>query len=202
MKIEENTGIHNVYINLGASNHTKHTRSKNDFYATPPLAVKQLLEVENFNTNVWEPTCGMNHIVNELRKKDYNVKCSDIIKMVDDPNIEIIDFLSYDGKWEGDIITNPPFKYANEFVNKALDIVNKGSKIAMFLKIQFLEGVKRYEIFQKNPPKIIYVASKRYGCSEDGKFNTEGNTGSAICYCWYIWEKGYQGDPIIKWINT
>ncbi len=202
MKNEENSSIHNVYVNLGASNHTKHNRSKNDFYATPPLAVRQLLELEKFNNHIWEPACGMNHIVDEFRNKGYNVKCSDIIKMVDDPTIEIIDFLSYDGKWDGDIITNPPFKYANEFVNKALDIVNKGSKIAMFLKIQFLEGTKRYEIFQKNPPKIIYVASKRYGCSENGKFNTEGNTVSAICYCWYIWEKGYQGDPIIKWINT
>lgn len=193
--------IHNVYVGLGSSNHTEHIRSKNDFYATPPLAVKHLLDVEDFNNNVWEPACGMNHIVNELRYRAYNVKCSDINKMVDDPYIEIIDFLNFEGKWDGDIITNPPFKYANEFVTKALEVVKEGAKVAMFLKIQFLEGTKRMKIFKENPPKIVYVASRRYGCSETGEFDENGNAGSAICYCWYIWEKGFKGDPIIKWIN-
>ncbi len=193
--------IHNVYVGLGASNHTINERSENDFYATPPLAIKHLLDIEDFNNNVWEPACGMNHIVNELRNRAYNVRCSDIVKMIDDPYIEIIDFLNYNGKWNGDIITNPPFKYANEFVEKALEIVNDGAKIAMFLKLQFLEGSKRIKIYKENPPKVIYVASRRYGCSKTGEFNKDGNIGSAICYCWYIWEKGFKGDPIIKWIN-
>ena len=199
--MRKENSIHNVYVGLGASNHTEDERSENDFYATPPLAVKHLLDIEEFNKNIWEPACGMNHIVNELRNKNYNVRCSDIIKMTDDPNIEIIDFLNYNEKWDGDIITNPPFKYALEFVNKALEITDNGTKIAMFLKLQFLEGQKRIKLFEENPPKIIYVASKRYGCSKSGKFNEDGNIGSAICYCWYIWEKGFKGDPIIKWIN-
>lgn len=197
----EEKNIHNVYVGLGASNHTEDERSENDFYATPPLAIKQLLDIEKFDKNIWEPACGMNHITDELRNKGYNVKCSDIIKMVNDPYIEIIDFLDYNGIWGGDIITNPPFKYAKEFIEKALEIVNKGAKVCMFLKLQFLEGSKRIKLFEENPPKIIYVASKRYGCSKDGKFNSDGNIGSAICYCWYIWEKGFKGDPIIKWIN-
>ena len=193
---------HNVYVGIGASNHTEDERSENDFYATPPLAIRHLLAKENFNNNIWEPACGMNHIVNELRNRGYNVKCSDIVKMVDDPYIEIIDFLNYNGNWKGDIITNPPFKYALEFVEKALSIVNNGAKVAMFLKIQLLEGQKRINFFKENPPKIVYIAAKRYGCSKTGEFDENGNTGSAICYCWYIFEKGFKGDPIIKWINT
>ena len=198
--MEENN-THNVFINLGASNHSKQERSKNDFYATPPLAVKHLLEVEKFNKNIWEPACGMNHIVDILKDNNYNVVYSDIEKMVDDNNIEIIDFLSCDKKWDGDIITNPPFKYATEFVYKALDVVNEGAKVAMFLKIQFLETKKRMELFKENPPKVIYVASNRYGCSPTGKFDEDGNCGSTICYCWFIWQKGFKGNPIIKWIN-
>lgn len=197
----EDSGIHNVYVNLGASNHTDNERSKNDFYATPPLAVNHLLDVEQFNQEIWEPACGMQHITNILKDRGYVVKCSDIVNMVNDPNIEIIDFLSYDGKWNGDIITNPPFKYATEFVYKALDVINIGHKVAMFLKIQFLETKKRMELFKEHPPKIIYVSSNRYGCSRNGIFNEDGNCGSAICYCWFIWEKGFKGDPIIKWIN-
>jgi len=25
--------------------------------------------------------------------------------------------------------------------------------------------------------------------------------GSAVAYAWFIWEKGYKGDTIVKWIN-
>ena len=92
----ENYSTHNVYINLGASNHSKDDRSKNDFYATPPVAVHKLLEVEQFNHNIWEPATGMNHITDILEKAGYDVKRSDIEKMVDDDKIEIIDFLNSD----------------------------------------------------------------------------------------------------------
>ena len=192
--------IHNVYVNLGASNHTEDERSQNDFYATPPLAVKHLLEVEKFNNNIWEPACGMHHISDILKEHGYNVYTTDIVDMCD-RGIDICNFLDNQNKWDGDIITNPPFKYALEFVEKALDSVNEGAKVAMFLKLQFLEGSKRIKLFEKNPPKVIYVASRRYGCSKTGEFNKDGNIGSAICYAWYIWEKGFKGDPIIRWIN-
>lgn len=200
--ITDNHHEHAVYVNLGASNHSDKGRSKNDFYATPPLAVRDLLKVEKFNNYIWEPACGMNHIVNILEDNNYIVKRSDIVKMVSDDKFEQIDFLNTTGTFDGDIITNPPFSLANEFVNKSLDLVKEGAKVAMFLKLQFLEGKKRYNnIYEDNPPKTIYIAVNRYGCSEDGVFNEDGNTVSAICYCWFIWEKGFKGDPIVKWIN-
>lgn len=196
----ENYSTHNVYINLGASNHSKDERSKNDFYATPPVAVHKLLEVEQFNHNIWEPATGMNHITDILEKAGYNVKRSDIEKMVDDNKIEIIDFLNSDIIFDGDIITNPPFSLASQFVEKALASVKEGAKVAMFLKIQFLEGSKRYWLFKENPPKRVYVSVNRLGCTKDGIFNESGNAPSGICYCWYIWEKGFKGDPVIKWL--
>lgn len=196
----EDKHIHNVYVNLGASNHTEDQRSDLDFYATPPLAVKQLLEKEHFSSNIWEPAHGMGHISKILEENGYNVKKSDI-KDYNNEGIEIINFLSCDKKFDGDIISNPPYKSAKEFVEKALEVVNDNAHVAMFLKIQFLEGKKRYDLFKKYPPKRIYVAVNRYGCSKDGKFNEKGNIGSAICYCWYIWEKGFKGNPEIFWIN-
>lgn len=24
---------------------------------------------------------------------------------------------------------------------------------------------------------------------------------SAVCYAWYVWEKGYKGDTIVRWID-
>ena len=196
----EDKHIHNVYVNLGASNHAQEERSDLDFYATPPLAVRHLLEKESFSNNVWEPAYGMGHIGKTLESNGYKVRKSDL-KDYNGEGVEIIDFLSCNERFDGDIVSNPPYKHAKEFVEKALDLVNKGSKVAMFLKIQFLEGKKRYDLFRKYPPKKVYVAVNRYGCSKDGVFNEKDNIGSAICYCWSIWEKGFNGNPEIFWIN-
>lgn len=68
----------------------------------------------------------------------------------------------------------------------------------MFLKIQFLEGQSRLKLFKKNPPKYVYVNSARQICAMNGKFDKYKST--AICYCWFVWEKGYIGEPVIRWI--
>ena len=102
-------------------------------------------------------------------------------------------------EWNGDIITNPPYRYAKEFVEKAMSIIPKGHKVAMFLKLTFLEGKARKEMFRVIPPKIVYVSSSRLKCAMNGDF--ENMTGGTLTFCWYIWEKGYKGDTIIKWFN-
>ena len=199
---EEGKSTFNTFITMGANNHTNVEREKDDFYATPPLAIKELINnLQLFNTNIWEPCCGMNHITNILREKNYKVRTSDIVDRVNDGTVEIIDFLNCNEKWDGDIVTNPPYKLATEFVYKALDVVNTGCKVAMFLKLTFLETKKRKELFEKYTPKYVYVSSSRLGCSQTGEFDETGNTGSAIAYCWYIWEKGYTGDTILRWFN-
>lgn len=103
---------------------------------------------------------------------------------------------------EGDIITNPPYKYAIDFIYKALSIIPDGHKVAMFLKIQFLEGKERKELFRVYPPKIVYVSSSRILCAKNGEFKKMiSGGGSAVAYAWFLWEKGYNGETIIRWIN-
>ena len=87
---------------------------------------------------------------------------------------------------------------ATEFVNHALEISDDGTKVAMFLKIQFLETKKRYELFKQYPPKKIYVFVNRVNCGKNGVFGKES---SAVCYCWFVWEKGYKGKPTVDWIT-
>ena len=79
-----------------------------------------------------------------------------------------------------DILTNPPYKYAKEFVEKALKIQSEGYYTIMFLKIQFLEGQARKELFKKYPPKYVYVNSARQLCAMNGEF--EKYTATALCY--------------------
>ena len=66
---------------------------------------------------------------------------------------EVADFLAIDNlEWDGNIVINPPYKYAQEFVEKALSIIPKGKKVAMFLKLTFLEGKARRALFRSTPP--------------------------------------------------
>ena len=134
-----------IFVTLGASNHTNKERSKHDYYATDPKAAKLLLKEETFNQNIWECACGEKHLSKIFEEHGFNVRNSDIVNRCDN---EVFDFLSdYNMKWDGDIITNPPYKYALEFTQKALDIIYEGNKVAMFLKLSFLEGKKRKEFF-------------------------------------------------------
>ena len=181
---------------LGASSHTKEDRELYDFYATDPRCIDDLFEREIFLDNIWECACGEGHLskkmIVEYNKKVYS---SDIINR---GYGDIKDFLCITNQqWHGDIITNPPYKSAYEFANKSLSIIPKGNKVAMFLKVLFLEGQKRIKFFIDNPPKVVYVYSKRQKCAKNGDFNIGA---SAVAYAWYVWEKGYNGDTIIKWI--
>lgn len=192
--------VNSLWMRLGASNHTDKERQNEDFYATDPIAAKLLLEIEQFDGDIWECACGENHLANVFKENGYNVRTSDIIGRVE--GTEIIDFLSYNDKWDGNIITNPPYSKAKEFIEKSLEIIPEGKKVAMFLKVQFLEGKARRKLFEKYPPKTIWVSSSRILCAKNADFEgMKRGGGSAVAYCWFIWEKGFKGDTVVKWFN-
>jgi len=113
-----------------------------------------------------------------------------------------VDFLQQSSVFDGDIITNPPYKYAAEFVDHALKLIPDGNKVFMFLKLQFLEGKTRRALFGTKQLKTLYVSSSRIMCAKNGKFaEMKAGGGSAVAYAWYEFQKGYNGDPVIKWIN-
>lgn len=184
-----------LFKTIGATGHGIQSREENDYYATDPKAMYMLLERETFNNNIWENAVGGGHLARVLTDVGYEVKATDLIDR-GYPNTEILNFFEYEGKWHGDIITNPPYRYAQKWVEKSLDIVNDGSKVAMFLKLTFLESKGRKPMFEKYPPRTVYVFSERIQCAKNGEFKG----GSAVAYAWFVWEKGFTGDPIIKWL--
>lgn len=191
------SNINGVFTTLGASSHASEQRQREDFYATDPQAIEMLLKLETFN-NVWEPACGMGHISEVLKKHGIHGKSTDLINR---GYGTIQDFLCIEVQsWDGDIITNPPFRAASEFVEQSLRIVKPGAKVAMFLRIQFLEGKYRKQLFRNNPPKTIYISSSRINCAKNGDFE-KYKVNSAICFCWFVWQKGFKGDSTIKWFN-
>lgn len=195
----------------GASNHSDIEREINDFYATPPIATKPLIEYLKANYPdkceefIWEPACGKGHISQTLMDDGFNVISTDLIDRGYRPGCygEDYNFLRKENNHTNmHIITNPPYKYAQEFVEKALDIMIDGKLCCMLMKLTFLEGKKRYEMFNKYPPKHLLVFSNRINCAHGGNFEKESALGGAVAYGWYIWEKGYTGKTMIDWIKA
>ena len=184
---------------------TTRKRVEEDYYATPFSATEALLDNVKFEGNFLEPCVGEGHIA-EIIKKYYPDECIYSIDLIDRgyPNTLVANFIEYDflGQTFDNIITNPPYSLAQEFLEKGMKIINNNGKIAMFLKIQFLEGGKRKELFKLYPPKYVYVFSKRQNPWRNGSpVDEKGKPwSSTMCFAWFIWEKGFTGEPIIRWL--
>jgi hypothetical protein len=195
-------GTNNVLSTLGTKGGSTADRQQDDFYATDPKATRMVLAElgKYYDTSlwdVWEPAAGMGHISNTLKEEGINVvKESDLVDRGIGADIE--DFLKSEGMENANVIfTNPPYKIAEDFLKKFLEISDDNDLYIFLGRIQFLEGTKRRKIFDDNPPKYVLVHSKRINCWRDGK---EVKESSAMCYAWFVFEKGYKGDTIVKWL--
>lgn len=191
-----------VFVTLGASNHTDKEREINDFYATDPIAIDKLIGNIGFIPSVvWECACGTGCLSERLKQHCHGVVSTDV---VDCGYGQVQDFLLAKEMPSGCscIITNPPYKYALEFILHALDLLPDGGKCMMFLKTTFLEGEKRNrQLFSNYPPQRILQFSKRVLCAKNAEFQKmRDGGGSAVAYAWFIWEKGYKGPTTITWI--
>lgn len=186
-------------------------REKRDFYATDPMAVRLLMQHWQLPTNtfIWEPACGTGCLSTELSRLGYCVYSTDIVFRGYDRQNETFDFLKYkyckQGWHQTDnccILTNPPYRYANEFILHALELLPDGGWCAMLLNINQLSGKTRYEkIYRQHPPKTVYIFTGRIQCAKNGDFTTDKANG-AINYGWFVWQKGYTGPTSIEWIQT
>jgi len=191
------TSSKNRALSIVGSSRNNGDRQQNDFYPTPRWCIDELLKREKFDGNIWECACGKGDISDALKENGYDTFSSDIIDYngyLDDT----IDFLNYSGDTKYDnIITNPPYKYALDFVNQSKRYAN--NKIAMFLKTVFLESSGRYNMFQDTDfqLKTMYQFSKRPSLYKNGE---KTKNGGMIAYAWYVWDRNYTGKPMIEWI--
>lgn len=193
----------NLFITLGASNHTEQIRQKEDYYATDPIAIDKLIDAFNLPNVIYECACGEGHLSERLKEKGYKVYSSDLIDR--GYGNGGIDFLTLHKMPYEDcncILTNPPYKIATEFVIKSLDLLKDGGYSIMLLKTTFLEGKKRYDtLFKTMPPKFVCQFINRLTCAKNGEFEKmKKGGGGAQSYAWFIWQKGYNNETIIKWI--
>ena len=174
-------------------------RQPNDFYATDPTVVRDLLRVERFNDNILEPFCGSGLLSNAIKEFGYEVDSFDLI---DRGFGTVGEFFSTEyPKGYYDIITNPPYdkRLLTSIILRCLDLCV--GKMAMLLTLGYLTGKERYsEIFSKYPPKTVYVYVNQIGIAKNADFEKYGKANNQLDYAWYVWQKGYKGKTEIRWI--
>lgn len=174
-----------------------------DDFPTPPWAGRALMEhvigsVWGFTQTMklWEPAANRGFLLRGLAPYFGSYLASDIHDY-GLPGVAVEDFLwpsaDHGAHW---IITNPPFRLAHAFVDKAIADASMGC--AFLVRTSFLEGVNRYQsLFSRRPPTFVAQFSERVPMV---KGRCDGDATTATSYCWIGWIKHITREPRMMWI--
>jgi hypothetical protein len=166
-----------------------------DFYPTPAWATYALIDNEAFSGEIWECACGDGAMSSVLEKTGNAIRSSDLYERgYGEAGVDFRDSNSS----APNIITNPPFNSAEEFVHAGLRQAKR--KFALLLRLAFLEGVGRqHTIFNKNPPSRVWVFSERITFYPK---NAEQKGSGTTAYAWFVWDQDFQGPSEVKWLPS
>jgi hypothetical protein len=169
-----------------------------DFYPTPAWATHALMLHETFEGSIWEPGCGDGAMGKVIHEYNQNLTCTDIY--MHGYGEHDIDFLALSNEYDGsidNIITNPPYNIADEFLAKALATATK--KVAFLVRLAYMEGQGRYEsVYRTRPPSRVWVFSERITFYKKGA--TVKGSGTTA-YGWFVWSKEEQNTTTeLRWL--
>jgi hypothetical protein len=160
-----------------------------DLYETPGVAVEALLRVEKLPHRLWEPACGPGRILDVLRAAGHQVIGSDLVDYDRSDCFWRRDFLMERKAPEGcqGIVTNPPFKLAEQFVAHALDLC---PLVIMLLRLAFFESERRCGILEGRGLARIHVFRKRL--PQMHRAGWQGpKVNSGMAFCWMVWSRDH-----------
>jgi hypothetical protein len=164
-----------------------------DFFPTPRWATQALMENETFAGSIWEPACGDGSMSEVIREYNPDLRSSDLYNR---GYGEVgVDFLESTDQSDN-IITNPPYNSAEQFVQSGL--IKARNKFALLLRLAFLEGANRHKtIFNKTPPTRVWIFSERITFYPA---NTERRGSGTTAYAWFVWDLSQLGATELKWL--
>jgi hypothetical protein len=174
-----------------------------DDFPTPPWATRALLEhvlSEDRKSlkelSCLEPACGVGHMAKVLAEYFAVVSSSDIYNYGFGEQRDFLKCPYPIGSWDW-VITNPPFRLAEEFVLRSLEISGRG--VAILARTVFIESVGRYEkLFRSQPPTTYAQFCERVPMVK-GRLDKKATT--ATSYCWLVWKKAaVSSAPTLVWI--
>jgi len=175
----------------------RHTLAErgHDLYETPEVATLALLRVEPLPHRLWEPAAGRGAMVRVLRAAGHQVLASDLNDYGEPTHFSGRDFLMELKAPEGcqGIVTNPPFKLAEEFVAHALELA---PLVIMLLRLAFLESARRTPILEGRGLARVHVFRKRLPMMHRDQWaGRKANSGMA--FGWFVWDRAHTGPTTI-----
>lgn len=196
--------ISSVYVGVKKDDEN---RREYDLYETPPLVTYILHKYTAIPAKVVEPCAGRGNIAIELKRCGYDVKAYDLNKHDNyhypvETGQDVLLLPKVEG-YEG-FITNPPY-----FKDLPRKIAEKGiaeyDYTALFVRLTFLEGQKRKELFTKYPPSDIIILSDRVKFEPNlirEPIDAQDQIGGMICYMWIIWNKNSDNlHTEMRWVS-
>ncbi|WP_198654756.1 class I SAM-dependent methyltransferase [Albibacillus kandeliae] len=135
-----------------------------DDFPTPPWATRALCEQLKAEgrpldlQHVWEPACNRGYMAKPLGEYFDLVHATDVADYGYSAQDGVADFLI---DWDADapdvdwVITNPPFRLAQQFILQALRYARVG--VAVLVRTAFVEGGERYEGLFRDRPEDIFM---------------------------------------------
>ena len=177
-------------------------RIPNEFYPTPPAAVRALLSVESFEGSIWEPACGDGAISKTLLAAGCQIVSTD--RFAYGFGESGVDFLKETFPRARHIVTNPPYGrgLADTFIVKALALTRQtGGKVAMLLNLASLCHPLRTSFWRRYPPARIYAIDSVV-CWPDQRYGAAPEAFTRHRYCWVVWSPDDQGETIFGWLSA
>jgi hypothetical protein len=173
-------------------------RHPQDWYVEPTWTSRRLFELHKFSGSILDPACGMCNIVYSSIAAGYETFAADIVRRHPVYDIEIKDWLEDDGRHWENIVSNPPFRYAESFTK--LCLWRARYQVALLLPSKWKHGDTRSRWLESTPLEWIMPITPRPSMPPGTVIEAGQKPGNGIAdYCWYIWRHGYQGEPKTKW---
>lgn len=162
-----------------------------DLYETPAAAVRALMAVEWLPRRIWEPACGPGAIVRELCAGGYDVLATDLVDYGWDGQEAGHDFLKFAEAPQGIdcIVTNPPYKDARAFVEKAVELC---PRVMMLLRFSFYESISRGSILDTGTLARVHCFRKRLPMMHRAGWDGP-KAASNMAFAWFVWDASHQG---------
>ncbi len=155
------------------------------------------MKAESFEGSVYDPAAGQGTIEKACANTGIHCVSNDIAIRKGSKVTEGTDFLTSDDAMWPNIICNPPFKLAEQFIRKALERTK--FKVAMLLPLAFLESMKRADLFDTKPLARVHVFRRRVSMPP-GNSDIKAK-GGMVAFAWFVWEHGFDGHPEIHWLD-
>jgi hypothetical protein len=184
-------------MNQGAKRSALSERS-NDLYETPACAIRALMRVESLPQIIWEPCAGRGAISRELISAGHAVIASDLVFYpgADNGILTNIDFLMERKAPPGcrTIVTNPPFKLADQFVRHGLDL---SCTVIVLLRLMALEGASRTDLIDRHLVRVWAGIERLPMMHREGLEGARiGNSGAP--FAWFVFEPTLRNDLPIE----